>query len=43
MPLVNISHAAFPAYLNEVLVEHFVGKPLRRKNRRSSPTSTAGG
>jgi hypothetical protein len=29
--LVNVGCAAFLAYLNEVLVEHFVGKPLEEK------------
>jgi hypothetical protein len=31
MTLVNVGYAIALAYLNEVLVEHFVGKPLEEK------------
>jgi len=31
MTLVNVGYAVALAYLNEVLVEHFVGKPLEEK------------
>jgi len=31
MTLVNVGYAAFLAYLNEVLVEHFLGKPLEEQ------------